>query len=56
MLPNKLLKAYLGAAFVVLILVVASGAIVVALRAPLQWFNFYDFWHLPALDTPDAFR
>jgi len=21
------------------------------LRAPLQWFNFYDFWHLPALDT-----
>jgi predicted LPLAT superfamily acyltransferase len=24
------------------------------LRAPLQWFNFYDFWHLPALDTPDA--
>jgi len=26
------------------------------LRAPLQWFNFYDFWHLPALDTPDAFR
>ncbi len=26
------------------------------LRAPLQWFNFYDFWHLPALDTPDASR
>ena len=26
------------------------------LRAPLQWFNFYDFWHLPALDTPDACR
>ena len=21
------------------------------LRAPLQWFNFYDFWHLPTLDT-----
>lgn len=26
------------------------------LRAPLQWFNFYDFWHLPTLDTPDASR
>ncbi|HEU4846160.1 MAG TPA: acyltransferase [Burkholderiaceae bacterium] len=26
------------------------------LRAPLQWFNFYDFWHLPQLDTPDASR
>ncbi|NRR29541.1 acyltransferase [Oxalobacteraceae bacterium] len=26
------------------------------LRAPLQWFNFYDFWHLPQLDTPDAPR
>ena len=26
------------------------------LRAPLQWFNFYDFWHLPKLDTPDASR
>jgi predicted LPLAT superfamily acyltransferase len=26
------------------------------LRAPLQWFNFYDFWHLPELDTPDAPR
>jgi predicted LPLAT superfamily acyltransferase len=26
------------------------------LRAPLQWFNFYDFWHLPGLDTPDASR
>jgi predicted LPLAT superfamily acyltransferase len=25
------------------------------LRAPLQWFNFYDFWHLPT-DTPDAPR
>jgi predicted LPLAT superfamily acyltransferase len=24
------------------------------LRAPLQWFNFYDFWRLPAVDTPDA--
>jgi len=24
------------------------------LRAPLQWFNFYDFWHLPELDIPDA--
>ncbi len=21
------------------------------LQAPLQWFNFYDFWHLPKLDT-----
>jgi predicted LPLAT superfamily acyltransferase len=26
------------------------------LRAPLQWFNFYDFWHLPTLDTSDAPR
>jgi predicted LPLAT superfamily acyltransferase len=26
------------------------------LRAPLQWFNFYDFWHLRALDTLDASR
>ena len=29
------------------------------LRAPLEWFNFYDFWQLPAttrLDTPDASR
>lgn len=25
-------------------------------RAPLQWFNFYDFWHLPTLDTHDASR
>ncbi|TWI66330.1 putative LPLAT superfamily acyltransferase [Pseudoduganella lurida] len=27
-----------------------------ALRAPLQWFNFYDFWHLPEQDnkTNDA--
>jgi predicted LPLAT superfamily acyltransferase len=24
------------------------------LRAPLQWFNFYDFWHLPSMDTNDA--
>jgi predicted LPLAT superfamily acyltransferase len=23
-------------------------------QAPLQWFNFYDFWHLPTLDTSDA--
>jgi len=26
------------------------------LRAPLQWFNFYDFWRLPATDTVDALR
>ncbi len=26
------------------------------LRAPLQWFNFYDFWHLPKPDTSDAPR
>lgn len=29
------------------------------LRAPLEWFNFYDFWQLPdttRLDTPDASR
>jgi predicted LPLAT superfamily acyltransferase len=26
------------------------------LRAPYQWFNFYDFWHLPQPDTPDASR
>jgi predicted LPLAT superfamily acyltransferase len=26
------------------------------LRAPLQWFNFYDFWHLPTVDTSDASR
>lgn len=26
------------------------------LRAPLQWFNFYDFWHLPTLETTDASR
>ncbi len=24
------------------------------LRAPLQWFNFYEFWHLPHLDKNDA--
>ena len=24
------------------------------LRAPLQWFNFYDFWHLTKLDKTDA--
>ena len=23
-------------------------------RAPLQWFNFYDFWHLPNMDGPDG--
>jgi predicted LPLAT superfamily acyltransferase len=27
-----------------------------ALQAPLEWFNFYDFWHLPELDSPDAPR
>jgi len=26
------------------------------LREPLQWFNFYDFWHLPQLERPDAPR
>jgi predicted LPLAT superfamily acyltransferase len=26
------------------------------LRAPLQWFNFYDFWHLSTVDPPGAFR
>ncbi len=26
------------------------------LRAPLQWFNFYDFWHLPVLEKNDASR
>src|SRR5262249_8253118 len=35
MLPNKLLKAYLAAAFVVLILVVTSGAIAVAQQAKI---------------------
>lgn len=24
------------------------------LQAPLQWFNFYDFWHLPSKDESDA--
>ena len=24
------------------------------LRAPLQWFNFYDFWHSPDMDITDA--
>jgi predicted LPLAT superfamily acyltransferase len=24
------------------------------LQAPLQWFNFYDFWDIPALDKHDA--
>jgi len=24
------------------------------LRAPLQWFNFYDFWHLPGVDIAHA--
>ena len=26
------------------------------LQAPLQWFNFYDFWHAPRLDPSDASR
>lgn len=26
------------------------------LRAPLQWFNFYDFWHSPQLEPADASR
>lgn len=26
------------------------------LRAPLQWFNFYDFWQLPTMDDSDASR
>ncbi|PRC95153.1 acyltransferase [Solimicrobium silvestre] len=26
------------------------------LSAPLQWFNFYDYWHLPQLDISDATR
>jgi predicted LPLAT superfamily acyltransferase len=26
------------------------------LRAPMQWFNFYDFWHLPAMENNDASR
>ena len=25
-------------------------------RAPLQWFNFYEFWHTPQLENPDAIR
>lgn len=25
-----------------------------AMRSPLEWFNFYDFWHLPNLDKNDA--
>ncbi len=24
------------------------------LRAPFQWFNFYDFWHSPDMDMTDA--
>jgi len=23
-------------------------------RAPLEWFNFYDFWHLPGTEHVDA--
>jgi predicted LPLAT superfamily acyltransferase len=23
-------------------------------RAPFQWFNFYDFWRRPGVDTPNA--
>ncbi|HEX7641727.1 MAG TPA: acyltransferase [Burkholderiaceae bacterium] len=26
------------------------------LRAPLQWFNFYDFWHFSRLERSDASR
>jgi len=26
------------------------------LRAPLQWFNFYDFWELPDMELTDASR
>jgi predicted LPLAT superfamily acyltransferase len=26
------------------------------LRAPLQWFNYYDFWHSPQLERSDASR
>ncbi len=26
------------------------------LQAPLQWFNFYDFWHLPTVGTTDPTR
>lgn len=25
-----------------------------ARRAPLEWFNFYDFWHLPHSESPHA--
>jgi len=25
-------------------------------QAPLQWFNYYDFWHLPQLEKSDAPR
>lgn len=25
-----------------------------ALLAPLEWFNFYDFWHLPTLSSQEA--
>ena len=25
-------------------------------RAPLEWFNFYDFWHNPGTERPDAAR
>jgi predicted LPLAT superfamily acyltransferase len=27
-----------------------------SLRAPLQWFNFYDFWHMPQQDRPHVPR
>ena len=23
-------------------------------RAPLEWFNFYDFWHVPSMERADA--
>ena len=26
------------------------------MQAPLEWFNFYDFWHTPELESPDASR
>jgi predicted LPLAT superfamily acyltransferase len=26
------------------------------MRSPLEWFNFYDFWHLPDTDGTDAVR
>ena len=26
------------------------------MQAPLEWFNFYDFWHLPELESSDAPR